>query len=151
MWLKVKFQKLNCDFMMPKFKLSKAFLLTISCAVALGAPIIYNQPYNNRNVYQTTRGYLTPPRAITTLNTYIPRQLIPPAPPRAPVPRVFDNQSSRIYTAPPIFRPIPPAPTTRRPFPGNPNNVRGYAFNYGVNDNRVNTSNYRLFPEFPFL
>lgn len=127
----------------------KIFLLSICCVISYGSPVIYNQPYNNPNSYLPNRGYLTPPRAITTLNTFVPRRLIPPAPPRPAVPRVYEN-SQRVYTAPPVFRPIPPAPTTRRTFVNNTNNTPRYAFNYGVNDNRVNTSNYRLFPGFNF-
>lgn len=120
----------------------------ISCAIGYGTPIIYNQPFNNQNSFLPNRGFLTPPRTITTLNTFVPRRLIPPAPPRPPVPRVYENKPQRVYTAPAIFRPIPPAPTTRRAFTNNANNTpRGYAFNYGVNDNRVNTSNYRLLSE----
>lgn len=108
------------------------------CAVSFGAPIIFNQPYNTGNSYLPDR--LTPPRAITTLNTFVPRRLIPPAPPRQPVPRVYESPP-RVYTAPAVFRLIPPAPTTRRTFVNNANKPR-YAFNYGVNDIRVNTSNY---------
>lgn len=136
-------------------------LVSILCVIACASPI-YNQPYNNPNTYLPNRGYLTPPRAITTLNTFVPRRLIPPAPPRPAVPRVYEN-SKRVYTAPPVFRPIQPAPTTRafttrapttarQTFvSNNNNNAPSYAFNYGVNDNRVNTSNYRLLPGFIFL
>lgn len=105
-----------------------------------GSPIIYNQNYNHPNTY------LTPPRAITTLNTFVPRALIPPAPPRANIPRLYETPKSRIYTAPPIFRTIPPAPTTKRPFFNKTHNHHNlsnnnynprYAYNYSVNDNRV--------------
>lgn len=84
---------------------------------------------------------------MTTLNTFVPRQLIPPAPPSAAVVRFFDRP--RIYTAPLTLPRVQPAPAFRR-YPNNAtfvadtntNNPR-YAFNYGVADNRVNTSNYR--------
>lgn len=111
-----------------------------------GSPIIYNQPYNNHNAYppNLSRGILIPPRAVTTLNTYVPKSLIPPAPPRSKVPRVYEKtQAPRIYTAPPVYRTIPPAPTTRKPqymqytrtnTPGAP---ARYAYNYSVNDIRV--------------
>lgn len=143
MMLKVKVK----HYLRQVFILSKFFVLFIASAIAYGSPIIYNQRYNNPNSYLPNRGYLTPPRAITTLNTFVPRRLIPSAPPRSSVPRVYESQQSRVYTAPPVFRPIPSAPTTRRPlnFVSNTNNnTPRYAFNYGVNDNRVNTSNYRL-------
>jgi hypothetical protein len=86
---------------------------------------------------------LTPPRAMTTLNTFVPLNLIPPAPARQNVPpRVYEKtKSPRVYTAPPVFRPIQPAPTTRKPTymhytSTNPAAGR-YAYNYSVNDNRV--------------
>lgn len=111
-----------------------------------GSPIIYNQPYNH-NAYppNLSRGHLTPPRAMTNLNTFVPRALIPPAPPRQNIPpRVYEKTPPpRVYTAPPVFRPIQPAPTTRKPTymhytSTNPNPAAGrYAYNYSVNDNRV--------------
>lgn len=125
----------------------------LSCAYSLSAPIAYNQASYNQPSYLSNQGYLTPPRAITNLNTYVPRQLIPSAPPtRSRIIRVYEtNQPQRIYTVPSNFRTIAPAPTTRRPKPFvnnvnsiNNNNPR-YAFNYGVNDNRVNLSNYLFF------
>lgn len=147
---KVNFQ-VSKDFRVKLTSLhSQVLILAVLCAFALGAPAIYNHPNN----YHPNRGYLTPPRAITTLNTFVPRRLIPPAPARAAVPRVYENPQPRVYTAPTFFRPIPPAPTTRRPYAGNTyasntyasNANAAYAFNYGVNDNRVNRSNYREFP-----
>jgi hypothetical protein len=124
---------------------SKVLIFSTICAVSFGQAIIFNppqpQPFNNNNNFPR---FLTPPRAITTLNTFVPRALIPPAPPRPPVPRVFDNRP-RVYTAPPVFRPIPPAPPTRRFLNTTTvnNNINPrYAFNYGVNDNRVIPSNY---------
>lgn len=123
------------------------FILSISYVVAFASPIIYNQQYDQPNYLPGRSGFLTPPKAITTLNTFIPRQLIPSAPPRSSrIIRVYENNqpSARIYTVPPTFRTIAPAPTTRRPQPfiGNTNNNPRYAFNYGVNDNRVNRCNY---------
>jgi hypothetical protein len=113
----------------------------------LSSSIIYNQQPYSQPSYLSNRGFLTPPRSVTTLNTFVPRQLIPSAPPtRARVIRVYENnQPQRIYTVPPTFRAIPSAPTTRRPQPfisnvANTNNNPRYAFNYGVNDNRA--SNY---------
>lgn len=92
-----------------------------------------------------SRGYLTPPKAITTLNTFVPRKLIPPAPPRNNIPRVYETPKPRTYTAPPIFRTIPPAPTTKKPYvnkthnhSSNHNSINPkYAYSYSVNDNRV--------------
>ncbi|KAL7033948.1 hypothetical protein ACKWTF_007786 [Chironomus riparius] len=118
----------------------KVILICILSTLTYGSPIIYNQNYNHPNTY------LTPPRAITTLNTFVPIALIPPAPPRANIPRIYETPKSRIYTAPPIFRTIPPAPTTKRPFfnkTHNHHNLKnnnynpGYAYNYSVNDNRT--------------
>ena len=114
---------------------------TLTC----GSPIIYNQNYNHPNTY------LTPPRAITTLNTFVPKALIPPAPARPNVVRVYETPKPRIYSAPQIFRTIPPAPTTtKRPYHNYNNNKSHnhynlsntnynpqYAYNYSVNDNRV--------------
>jgi hypothetical protein len=121
---------------------SKVIIFSTICSVSFGQAIIFNQPQQPQP-FNTYQGYLTPPRAITTLNTFVPRQLIPPAPPRPnPIPRVFDNRP-RVYTAPPVFRPIQPAPPTRRFLNTTTiNNNPRYAFNYGVNDNRVNASNY---------
>lgn len=128
----------------------RAIVIFLCCLVGYGSAI-FNQPFINQNNFLPNRGFLTPPRAVTTLNTFVPRRLIPSAPPRPPVPRVYEN-SQRVYTAPPILRPIPPAPTTRRPLAGSTNNTPRYAFNYGVNDIRVNTrSNYRMFPRFNHL
>lgn len=127
-------------------------IFVLSCAYSLSAPIAYNQASYNQPSYLSNRGYLTPPRAITNLNTYVPRQLIPSAPPtRSRIIRVYENnQPQRIYTVPSNFRTIAPAPTTRRPksFANNvvnTNNNPRYAFNYGVADKRVNLSNYLFF------
>lgn len=118
-----------------------------------GSPIIYNHhQYNHPNSYSSSsvsRGYLTPPRAITTLNTFVPRALIPPAPPRTNVPRVYETPKPKMYTAPAIFRTTQSPPTTKRPYvnkqatynhnlSNNHNNINPrYAYNYSVNDNRV--------------
>lgn len=130
-----------------------------------GSPIIYNQQYNNHHNHPNSyppnisRGYLTPPRAITTLNTFVPKSYIKPAPLRINVPRVYETPKPRMYTAPPIFRTISPALTTKRPYVNkthitqnnhhnlnnnhhnhnnnNNNNNPRYAYNYSVNDNRV--------------
>ena len=135
-------------------------MFVLSCAYSLSAPIAYNQASYNQPSYLSNQGYLTPPRAITNLNTYGPRQLIPSAPPtRSRIIRVYENnQPQRIYTVPSNFRTIAPAPTTRRPnFTNNvvntnafvnTNNNPNYAFNYGVNDKRVNLSNYLFFQSF---
>jgi hypothetical protein len=142
MLLKVKFSEFKVKSF-SNFPFLKVFLSSICCAVAFGQ---FNQPFNPTPFFPNRA--LTPPRAITTLNTYVPRRLIPSAPPRQNIPpRVYEN-SQRVYTAPPVFRAIQPAPTTRRTFVSNTNNNPRYAFNYGVNDNRVNrnTSNYRLLP-----
>lgn len=136
----------------------KYLVYSTVCAITFGQGIIFRpqppaqqpqqqQPpqFNNRNNFQRL---LTPPRAMTTLNTFVPRQLIPPAPPSAAVVRFFDRP--RIYTAPLTLPRVQPAPAFRR-YPNNAtfvldtntNNPR-YAFNYGVADNRViSTSNYR--------
>lgn len=113
-------------------------------SASYGSPI-YNQHYSNHNAYlpSLSRGILMPPRAVTTLNTYIPKSLIPPAPPRSKVPRVYEKTPPpRIYTAPPIYRTIPPAPTTtRKPqymhYTRTNEAPSRYAYNYSVNDIRV--------------
>jgi hypothetical protein len=130
----------------------KVILICIWGSLTHASPIIYNQQYNNHhrhpNAYppSMSRGYLTPPRAITTLNTFVPRALIPPAPLRSNVPRVYETPKPRMYTAPPIFRTIPPAPTTQKPYVNKTHNHNSinhssknpkYAYSYAVNDNRV--------------
>lgn len=129
----------------------KYLIYSTVCAISFGQAIIFRpqpQPFNNnRNNNANFQRFLTPPRAMTTLNTFVPRQLIPPAPPSAAVVRFFDRP--RIYTAPLTLPRVQPAPAFRR-YPNNAtytldtntNNPR-YAFNYGVADNRVITSNYR--------
>lgn len=129
----------------------KVFILSLlgtlaTCSPSYGSPIIYNQPYSNHhNAYppNVPRGILMPPRAVTTLNTYVPKSLIPPAPPRSKVPRVYEKTPPpRIYTVPPVYRTIAPAPTTtRKPQYMHYTRTNGvpsrYAYNYSVNDIRV--------------
>ena len=117
------------------------FLILSILHAVYGAPIIYN--YNSNGFSGLSRNYLPPLRTVTQLNTFIPRSLVPPAPPVRVVPRVYENEpfrASRVYTAPQIFRRIQPAPTTtRRTYANTNTNIAGQSYNYsyGVNDNQV--------------
>lgn len=112
-----------------------------------GAPTIYN--YNINGLSGLARNNLPPLRTMTQLNTYIPRSLVPPAPPVRAVPRVYESQpfrASRVYKAPLIFRRIQPEPTTTRHTYANTNtNITGQSYNYsyGVNDNQVRDNMYK--------
>jgi hypothetical protein len=110
------------------------------------SPITYNHNYNQYKAYPShPKPILMPPRAVTTLNTYVPKALIKPAQLNRKVPRVYEKSPPRVvYTVPPVYPKIPPAPTTKMPkymhYTRTNELPTKYAYNYNYSVNDISVS-----------